>query len=194
MRLHRATLSLSKGRAACLALIAIGLLLAGPAHAQTSQIRDFDGATAWINSNPLRASDLRGKVVLVDFWEYSCINCLRTLPYLQSWYARYHKDGFVIVGVHTNEFAQTGIYTNVAAAVKRLDIRWPVAVDTNHAIWNRYNNDAWPRELLYDQTGRLIEDQEGEGAYQEIETNIQHALASAKVRSRSAALHSNQVK
>jgi len=94
MRFHGATLGLSKGGAACLALLAIGLLLARPAQAQTSQMRDFDGATAWINSNPLQASNLRGKVVLLDFWEYSCVNCLRTLPNLQSWYARYQQDGF----------------------------------------------------------------------------------------------------
>ena len=133
---------LSLAKRAALGLAAITLISIAPSAAQSARIPDLGGAVAWLNSPPLSASDLRGKVVLVDFWEYSCSNCLNTLPYLRNWYARYHKDGFVIVGVHTNEFAWTGELPNVAAAVRRLGISWPVAVDTRHTIWNRYNTDA----------------------------------------------------
>ncbi|MBV8727180.1 MAG: redoxin family protein [Candidatus Eremiobacteraeota bacterium] len=156
-------------------ILAIVLGLA-PVMAQAQQIQDFGGAIAWLNSPPLSPSNLRGKVVLVDFWEYSCSNCLNTLPYLRSWYARYHKEGFVIVGIHSNEFAWTGQLPNVTAAVKRLGIAWPVAVDSRHSIWDRYNTNAWPRELLYDRSGRLIEEQIGEGSYAQIEANIRRAL------------------
>ena len=165
---------------AVLGFVAITLLCVAPGAAQNTGIPDLGGAIAWLNSPPLNTGDLRGKVVLVDFWEYSCSNCLNTLPYLRSWYARYRKDGFVIVGVHTNEFAWTGELPNVAAAVRRLGISWPVAVDTRHTIWNRYNTDAWPRELLFDRVGHLIEDQVGEGSYGQIEANIRHALAAGE--------------
>jgi len=139
-------------------------------------IPSFDGATGWINSKPLRADDLRGKIVLVDFWEYTCVNCLRTLPYLRAWYDRYHDDGLVIVGVHTPEFGFSGDPGNVGDAVKRLDIAWPVALDKDDAIWKRFQNDAWPKEYLYDQHGALVESQAGEGDYQATEAKIQSLL------------------
>jgi thiol-disulfide isomerase/thioredoxin len=114
--------------------------------------------------------------VLVDFWEYTCINCLRTLPYVRAWYERYHNDGLVIVGVHTPEFGFSGDRKNVAAAVGRLGVAWPVVLDTNDAIWRRYGNSAWPQEYLFDQDGKLVDETSGEGQYQETETKIQSLL------------------
>jgi thiol-disulfide isomerase/thioredoxin len=142
-------------------------------------VLDFNGGIDWINSKPLTLQDLRGKVVLVDFWEYTCINCLRTLPYLRTWEKRYADDGLVIVGVHTNEFGFSGKPQNVAAAVKRLDITWPVVVDTNDVIWNRYHNNFWPHELLYGRDGKLVESVEGEGGYPQTEAKIQSLLKAA---------------
>jgi thiol-disulfide isomerase/thioredoxin len=140
---------------------------------------NFEGAASWINSPGLEPADLHGKVVLVDFWEYTCLNCLRTLPYLREWYKRYHDDGFVIVGVHTPEFAFSSQANQVEAATKRLDVTWPVAVDSSLAIWKRYGTDEWPTELLYDQTGKLVEVQLGEGNYPYTESKIQALLKAA---------------
>jgi len=140
-------------------------------------MRDLSGAAVWLNvPAPLTPSDLRGKVVLVDFWEYSCINCLRTLPYLREWYKRYRDDGFVIVGVHTPEFGFTGDKKNVEAAAQRLDITWPIALDDDYAIWKRYGINEWPTELLFDQNGVLVESSAGEGGYQATEVAIQSLL------------------
>jgi thiol-disulfide isomerase/thioredoxin len=145
---------------------------------------DFGGGAAWIDSTPLTPQELRGKVVLVDFWEYTCINCLRTLPYLREWYKRYHADGLEIIGVHTPEFAFSGERQNVEQAVKRLGITWPVVLDDGDAIWKRYGNTIWPHEYLFDQNGNLVESQEGEGNYQQTETKIQELL-----RARDPGLH-----
>jgi thiol-disulfide isomerase/thioredoxin len=161
-------------RAAVVAAVAV-CTLAGAAPS-TAGLRSFDGGTGWLNSPPLTPSALAGKVVLVDFWEYTCVNCLKTLPYERAWYARYAKYGFTIVGVHTPEFAFSGEPANVAAAVKRLGIAWPVVIDSHHAIWDRFGNDAWPHELLFDQHGKLIADHEGEGDYPAMEQRIQQAL------------------
>jgi thiol-disulfide isomerase/thioredoxin len=141
-----------------------------------SALLPFDGNTGWINSQPLTPASLRGKVVLVDFWEYTCVNCLKTLPYERTWYDRYAKYGFTIVGVHTPEFKFSGESANVAAAVKRLGIDWPVLLDSRQVIWDRYGNDVWPRELLFDQDGKLIADHSGEGDYPDMEHRIQQAL------------------
>jgi thiol-disulfide isomerase/thioredoxin len=142
----------------------------------SQQLLPFDGGIGWINSAPLTPEQLRGKVVLVDFWEYTCVNCLRTVPYEKAWHQRYAKDGFVLLGVHTPEFQFSGEPVNVAAAVKRLGITWPVVLDSRRAIWDRYGNDVWPRELLFDQAGRLVADHAGEGDYPEMERHIQAAL------------------
>ena len=136
----------------------------------------FDGATGWLNSKPLDASALRGRVVLVDFWEYTGVNCLRTLPYEKAWYQRYRKYGFTIVGVHTPEFRISGEADNVKRAVARLGVDWPVALDSNSAIWTRWNNDVWPHEFLVDQSGRIVYDYEGEGGYPDMEAKIQGLL------------------
>jgi len=146
---------------------------------EPASILPFDGNNGWINSAALTPSDLRGKVVLVDFWAYTCINCLRTLPYLHAWYGTYRNSGFVIVGVHTPEFDFEADSGNVNAAVKRLGVDWPVVIDNGHAIWNRYQNDAWPKEYLFDQQGKLVDTQTGEGEYQQTEAKIQGLLRTA---------------
>ncbi|HWJ32170.1 MAG TPA: redoxin family protein [Gaiellaceae bacterium] len=138
---------------------------------------DFQGITAWLNTRPLTLHQLRGKVVLVDFWTYSCINCLRTLPYLKSWDARYRSKGLVIVGVHSPEFAFEHSLDNVRTAVKRLGIRYPVALDTDFATWNAYNNQYWPADYLVDRQGRLRDVHFGEGDYTRTEREIRTLLA-----------------
>lgn len=141
-----------------------------------SRIRSFDGGNGWLNSPGLSPKDLRGKIVLVDFWEYTCINCLKTLPYLRNWYAKYHRYGFEIIGVHTPEFKFSGEAKNVAAAVKRLGVTWPVVLDSNAVIWDRYSNHYWPRDFLVDEQGRVVFDHVGEGDYPDTEHRIQDAL------------------
>jgi thiol-disulfide isomerase/thioredoxin len=151
-----------------------------PARAESAdRILDFDGGSGWINSAPLTPDELRGKIVLVDFWEYTCINCLRTLPYLREWYRRYRDHGFVIVGVHAPEFDFSGKRPNVAAAAKRLGVTWPIVLDDAFTIWKRYGNSVWPHEYLYDQNGRLIESVIGEGGYPQTEERIQTLLRTA---------------
>jgi thiol-disulfide isomerase/thioredoxin len=130
----------------------------------------------WFNSKPLTLASLRGKVVLLDFWTYSCINCLRTLPHLKAWYAAYHSDGLQIIGVHSPEFAFEHVASNVAAAIKRLGITYPVVQDNNFATWNAYANAYWPAEYLIDQQGRLRAYEFGEGHYGTTETNIKALL------------------
>jgi thiol-disulfide isomerase/thioredoxin len=148
----------------CLALVLLGA---------TPQL---DGGTSWIGSPRITAADLQGKVVLIDFWEYTCVNCLRTLPYLRAWYERYHNDGFTIIGVHVPEFGFSRDDKNVAAAVTRLGVTWPVVLDDNFAIAKRLQFSEWPQELLFDQNGNLVETQRGEGNYQQTETKIQELL------------------
>ncbi|HZQ81636.1 MAG TPA: cytochrome c biogenesis protein DipZ [Gaiellaceae bacterium] len=131
---------------------------------------------AWINSQPLTLSQLRGKVVLVDFWTYSCINCLRTLPHLKSWYAAYHKDGFDIIGVHTPEFAFEHVTSNVRSAVKRLGITYPVMQDNDYKTWDNYANEYWPAEYLIDKQGNIVHENFGEGEYGETEQLIRRLL------------------
>jgi thiol-disulfide isomerase/thioredoxin len=120
---------------------------------------------------------LRGKVVLVDFWTYSCINCLRTLPHLKAWYAAYRKDGLVILGVHTPEFAFEHVTSNVRAAVERLGIEYPVVQDNRFKTWDNYANQYWPAEYLIDRHGRVRHTHFGEGQYPETETLIRRLLA-----------------
>jgi cytochrome c biogenesis protein CcdA/thiol-disulfide isomerase/thioredoxin len=138
---------------------------------------DLQDISAWINSTPLTMQQLRGKVVLVDFWTYSCINCLRTLPYLESWDARYRSKGLVIVGVHSPEFAFEHSLGNVRAAVKRLGVRYPVALDNDFGTWNAYQNQYWPADYLIDRSGHVRDVHFGEGAYAETEHKIRQLLA-----------------
>jgi cytochrome c biogenesis protein CcdA/thiol-disulfide isomerase/thioredoxin len=140
---------------------------------------EFKGITDWVNSPPLTTSVLRGKVVLVDFWTYSCINCIRTLPYVQSWYKKYKDQGFVVVGVHTPEFAFEKKVSNVEKAVKQFQISYPVAIDSSYGTWNAYSNQYWPADYLVDSQGRIREIHFGEGHYRQTEKAIQSLLAEA---------------
>ena len=133
--------------------------------------------TGFINSKPITLADLRGKVVLVDFWTYSCINCIRTIPYLNAWYEKYADKGLEIVGVHTPEFEFEKDYNNVQAAVEKFHIRYPVAQDNEKQTWNAYDNRYWPRKYLIDADGYISYDHIGEGGYAETEKVIQSLLA-----------------
>ncbi len=138
---------------------------------------EFQAVTAWLNSDPLSLEGLRGKVVLVDFWTYSCINCLRTLPYLTTWDETYRDDGLVIVGVHTPEFAFERDLDNVEGAVDRLNVRYPVALDNDYGTWNAWANRYWPASYFIDRAGHVRFAHFGEGAYEEKEDVIRQLLA-----------------
>ncbi|WP_255370028.1 redoxin family protein [Roseateles sp. YR242] len=140
------------------------------------------GATAWINSPPLTAKALQGKVVLVDFWTYSCINCLRTLPYVKAWAQKYGEHGLVVIGAHTPEFDFERSVSNVQRAVKDLQIRYPVAVDSQQTLWNAFGTQAWPTFYFVDATGRIRYRQLGEGRYDQAERMIQELLREAGQR------------
>src|SRR5919202_4799791 len=129
------------------------------------------------NNNPLTLSSLKGKVVLVDFWTYSCINCIRTIPYLNDWNQKYADNGLVIVGVHSPEFEFEKNYDNVKAAVQRLGITYPVILDSNHGTWTAYGNQYWPRDYLIDAQGYIRDNHIGEGGYDQTEKTIQLLLA-----------------
>jgi cytochrome c biogenesis protein CcdA/thiol-disulfide isomerase/thioredoxin len=135
------------------------------------------GATGWVNTPPLASADLRGKVVLVDFWTYSCINCLRTLPYIRAWADKYREAGLVVVGVHSPEFAFEKNESNVRRAVKELGISYPVAIDSGHAIWRGFENQAWPALYFVDAQGKVRHQVFGEGQYEASERLIQKLLA-----------------
>ena len=137
---------------------------------------DFAGIEKWINSEPLKMEQLKGKVVLVDFWTYTCINCIRTLPYLKEWDKKYRDDGLVIVGVHTPEFEFEKKYENVANAVNDYSIKYPVAQDNDYATWRAYQNRYWPHKFLIDIDGFIRYDHIGEGNYDETEKIIQSLL------------------
>ena len=137
---------------------------------------DLSGAVQWLNSAPLNRDQLKGHIVLVDFWTYSCINCLRTLPYIRAWAARYKDAGFIVLGVHTPEFAFEKDPDNVRRAIKELQITYPVPLDNDYAIWKAFNNQYWPADYLVDATGRIRYHHFGEGKYNETETHIQELL------------------
>jgi thiol-disulfide isomerase/thioredoxin len=136
----------------------------------------FDGATGWLNSPPQSAADLDGKVVLVDFWTYTCINWLRTLAYVRAWAERYQDQGLVVVGVHTPEFPFERDVDNVRQAVKDMTIAYPVAIDSDYAIWQAFANRFWPAIYIADAEGRIRHHQFGEGGYAECEMVIQRLL------------------
>jgi thiol-disulfide isomerase/thioredoxin len=138
---------------------------------------DFTGIDKWLNSPPLTMQGLAGKVVLVDFWTYSCINCVNTLPHVVRWYEQYKDQGFVVVGVHTPEFAFEKLTSNVETALQRFNIRYPVAQDNSFATWKAYGNQYWPAFYLVDKSGRVRRTHFGEGQYAEMEAAIQSLLA-----------------
>jgi len=176
---------LSKVRGGGTALAAVHKTVNGlPDYGQAPPLH-LDGA--WINSRPLTLSQLRGKVVLIDFWTYSCINCLRTLPHLKSWYATYHDKGLVIIGVHTPEFAFEHVTSNVHSAVKRLGINYPVMQDNRYKTWDNYANQYWPAEYLIDKQGHIRHTHFGEGEYDQTESLIRRLLGANGTHARQIA-------
>ena len=145
---------------------------------------EFTGITTWLNSPSLTTADLKGKVVLIDFWTYSCINCIRTLPYVTAWHEKYKDKGFTVVGVHTPEFAFEKLEPNVRDAIERHKITYPVAMDNDYGTWNAYGNQYWPAHYLFDAEGRLRHVVFGEGEHEATERDIQLLLeeAGAKVQ------------
>lgn len=137
---------------------------------------EFTGVSNWLNSEPITMEQLKGKVVLIDFWTYSCINCIRTLPYVTGWYEKYKDQGFVVVGVHTPEFAFEKDTGNVQTALKRHHITYPVAQDNDYGTWRAYNNRYWPAHYLIDKNGNIAYTHFGEGNYTETEQAIQTLL------------------
>jgi thiol-disulfide isomerase/thioredoxin len=152
-------------------------LVSAHAAPPPAQAPEFKGIAKWLNSEPLSMSSLRGKVVLVDFWTYTCINCIRTLPYVKTWNEKYKDQGLVVVGVHTPEYAFERLTSNVQDAIKRFGITYPVAQDNKYATWEAYRNVYWPAFYLIDKRGNIIYTHFGEGRYKETEDAIQQALA-----------------
>ena len=152
--------------------------LAGEQRALPDEGRlpSFEGATGWLNSAPLTPEGLRGRVVLVDFWTYTCINWLRTLPYLRAWAAKYGDDGLTVIGVHTPEFDFEGNIDNVVARSHDLGVEYPVAVDSDYAVWQAFANHYWPAVYIADQEGRIRFHHFGEGEYPMTEMVIQQLL------------------
>ena len=144
-----------------------------------TQLPGFDGATGWLNSDPLTPEGLRGKVVLVDFWTYTCINWLRTLGYVRAWHEKYKDLGLVVVGVHTPEFPFEQDVDNVSWAAKDLRVEYPIAIDSNYAVWRAFDNNYWPAVYIADAEGRIRHHQFGEGGYEECEMVIQMFLREA---------------
>ena len=140
---------------------------------------EFSGIDAWINGEPLTMEELRGRVVLIDFWTYTCINCIRTFPFLKQWHARYADDGLVIVGVHTPEFDFEKVYDNVVEATLNDALVWPMAQDNDYVTWRRYSNRFWPAKYLIDKDGVVRYTHFGEGGYAETEEVIRELLAEA---------------
>ena len=140
---------------------------------------DFVGTEQWLNGAPLSLARLKGKVVLVDFWTYSCVNCVRTLPHVTSWYERYKSKNFVVIGVHTPEFAFEKEVNNVESALGQFKINYPVVLDTNYRIWKAYSNHYWPAEYLIDAKGHIRHTHFGEGKYDQMEKAIRQLLAEA---------------
>jgi thiol-disulfide isomerase/thioredoxin len=137
------------------------------------------GATGWLNSQPLTAAGLRGKVVLVDFWTYTCVNWRRTLPYVRTWAGKYKDHGLVVIGAHTPEFSFEHNVDNVRWAIQDMNIDYPVAIDSNYAIWNAFNNQYWPALYLIDAKGHIRFHQFGEGEYDKSEQALQQLLTEA---------------
>jgi len=168
------------------AVLVAALLLAAPASRVRAELTpgtpapDFTGKHVWINSAPLSlAKELKGKVVLVDFWEYTCINCIRTLPTLKRIYSRYKPYGLQIIGVHAPEFDFAHRPENVAIGTRRQGITWPVVVDSDFSIWRAYDSNSWPNKFLIDSHGIIVRQHSGEGSYAELERQIRDEVRKA---------------
>ena len=162
-----------------------GMMMAGKPEAEAGKLPPeglmppLSGAVEWLNSPPLTREGLKGKVVLIDFWTYSCINCLRSIPYVKAWAEKYKDQGLVVIGVHTPEFAFEKSVSNVKNAVADLKIGYPVAIDSNYAIWRAFGNEYWPAHYFIDAEGRIRHHHFGEGEYDEFEKVIQTLLQEA---------------
>jgi thiol-disulfide isomerase/thioredoxin len=156
-----------------------GLHLASARLPVEGELASFGGATGWLNSPPLTAQDLRGKVVLVNFWTYTCINWLRQLPYVRSWAGKYGGHGLVVIGVHTPEFPFEHNPDNVRQAAQDMRIEYPVAIDNDYAVWRAFDNYYWPALYFADARGKIRHHHFGEGEYQQSEMVIQQLLADA---------------
>jgi thiol-disulfide isomerase/thioredoxin len=143
------------------------------------ELPSLGGATGWLNSRPLTAAGLRGKVVLIDFWTYTCINWLRQLPYVRAWAEKYKDQGLVVIGVHTPEFAFERDVDNVRRAAKDMRVDYPVAIDNDYTIWRAFNNSYWPALYLVDAQGHIRHHHFGEGEYEESEMILQQLLEEA---------------
>jgi len=146
-----------------------------------AELPSFAGATSWLNSPPLTPSGLRGKAVLVDFWTFTCVNWLRTLPYLRAWSARYKDRGLIVIGVHTPEFSVEHEIDNIRRAAREMRVDYPIAVDNDSAVWRAFDNAYWPAVYIADARGRIRYHHFGEGEYEETERAIQQLLAEAGV-------------
>ncbi len=171
---------------------AIGVVAADKSVAQkttTSAVKlsiegempSLGGATGWLNSQPLTTAGLRGKIVLIDFWTYTCINWLRTLPYVRAWAEKYKAQGLVVIGVHSHEFAFEKNLDNVRRAAKGMKVTYPIAIDSDHAIWRAFKNEYWPALYFVDAQGRIRHHHFGEGEYERSERVIQQLLAEAGI-------------
>src|SRR5262245_34593497 len=146
-----------------------------------TDLASLERATEWLNSPPLSAAALRGRVVLVDFWTYTCINWLRTLPYVRAWHEKYRDQGLAVIGVHTPEFTFEKNTNNVRWAAKEMRVDYPIAVDSDYVIWRAFKNQYWPALYFIDAQGRARHHHFGEGAYEQSEMIIQRLLAEAEI-------------
>jgi thiol-disulfide isomerase/thioredoxin len=162
-------------------LLALGAPAASRAEDERLAAR-FQGAGTWLNSEPLSAAQLRGKVVLVQFWTYTCVNWLRTMPYVRAWAAKYRNAGLLVIGVHTPEFSFEHDLDNVRRAVKTMDVAYPVPTDNEYRIWRAFGNQAWPALYLADAMGRVRYSHFGEGEYERTEKMIQQLLPQNSAR------------
>lgn len=143
---------------------------------EKGQVRAPEIGPLWLNSPPLNFRQLRGRAVLVDFWDYTCVNCIRTLPYVQAWHERYHNQALTVIGVHTPEFTFAQYESNVERGIREFGLTYPIVVDSNRAIWKAFANRYWPTKYLLDKDGYLRYGHFGEGAYRESEQMIQELL------------------
>ena len=163
------------------ALVLAAMIASAPidALADEGRMPPLSGATGWLNSAPLTATELRGKVVLVEFWTYTCINWLRQLPYVRAWAEKYKEHGLVVIGVHTPEFEFEKNVDNVQPAAKQMGISYPIAIDNDYAVWRAFRNRAWPALYFVDAQGRIRHHHLGEGDYERSERMIQQLLTEA---------------
>jgi len=171
--------------AAVAAIAGLGAMVANSGAATSvpvennQQAPEFTGIDNWLNSAPLNMQQLRGKVVLVDFWTYTCVNCINTLSHVESWHQKYKDQGLVVVGVHTPEYPFERETKNVKAAIAQYGLHYPVAQDNRYATWNAYGNQYWPAFYLIDKKGRIVYSHYGEGDYAQTEAAIRQQLAQA---------------